>query len=102
MVVTDKSGTLAAMTRQAYLGAGMKHTKNDKEVGWEEIRESQKEQNGHTSMLIKCFRIGAYWKHRDRVRETMMGEGQSVCPLTLLYKDHKGWDASMGTTPPIY
>ena len=30
----------------------------------------------------------------------MMGEGQSVCPLTLLYKDHKGWDASMGTTPP--
>merc|ERR1711942_341518 len=56
--------------------------------------------NGHTSMLIKCFKIGAYWKHGDRVRETMMGEGQAVCPLSLLYKDHKGWSASMGSPPP--
>ena len=73
VVPTDKSGTLAAMTRGAYMRAGLKHTKNDKEVEWEEIRESQKELNGHTSMLIKSFRIGAYWGHGDRVRETMMG-----------------------------
>ena len=43
--------------------------KNDKEVEWAEIQESQKELNGHTSMLIKCFKIGSYWKHGDRVRE---------------------------------
>ena len=100
IVPTDKSGTLAAMSRRAYMEAGMVHTRNDKEVGWEEVRDSQKELNGHTSMLIKSFRIGGYWKHGDRVRETMMGEGQAVCPLSLLYKDHKGWDASKGPTPP--
>ena len=100
IVPTDKSGTLAAMTRSAYMEAGQVHSRNDKEVEWREVQESQKELNGHTSMLIKCFKIGAYWKHGDRVRETMMGNGQALCPLTLLYKDHKGWDASMGTTPP--
>ena len=35
-----------------------------------------------------------------RVRESMMGEGQSVCPLSLLFKDHKGWSAAKGTPPP--
>ena len=100
IVPTDKSGALAVMTRRAYVEAGLKHTRNDKEVGWEEVKESQKDLNGHTSMLIKCFKIGAYWEHGERVRETMMGEGQAVCPLSLLYKDHKGWEASMGSTPP--
>ena len=100
VVPTDKSGTFAVMTRSAYFEAGLSHMKNDKEVGWGEIQESQKELNGHTSMLIKCFKIGSYWKHGDRVRETMMGNGQAMCPLSLLYKDHKGWVPGMGSTPP--
>ena len=29
-----------------------------------------------------------------------MGENQSVCPLSLLFKDHKGWEASSGKDPP--
>ena len=82
------------------MAAGLLHTKNDKEVGWDEIQESQKELNGHTSMLIKCFKSGAYWKHGERVSETVMRNGQSLCPLTLLYKDHKRWIPGMGTTPP--
>ena len=36
----------------------------------------------------------------DIIRETMMGEGLTVCPLTLLFKDHKGWNSDMGTIPP--
>ena len=98
IIPTDKSGRLAAMSRTAYLEAGMSHTRKDTEVSWEKIKESQRELNGHVSMLIKCFRIGSYWKHGFRARETMMGDGQSVCPLSHLYKDHKGWSASLGTT----
>ena len=30
----------------------------------------------------------------------MLGEGLSVCPITLLFKDHKGWDNSQGSVPP--
>ena len=68
----------------------MKHTKNDLEVGWDAIKESQKELNGHVSMMIKFFKIGKYWDHAPRIRETTMGEGLSICPLSLLFKDHKG------------
>ena len=100
VIPTDKSGNLAVLSRSTYLKAGLSHTKNDKEVTWSEVRESQRELNGHVSMLVKTFKIGSHWKHGFRVRETMMGENQSVCPLSLLYKDHKGWSPSKGTVPP--
>ena len=29
-----------------------------------------------------------------------MGEGLSTCPLSLLFKDHKGWSPTSGTGPP--
>ena len=93
IVPTDKSGRLAIMTRAAYMEAGLKHTLKDKLVGWQEIKDSQKELNGHVSMLIKSFRIGSRWDHGARVRETTMGEGLSICPMSLLFKDHKGWDS---------
>ena len=51
-------------------------------------------------MLIKFFKIGHHWDHGARIRETTMGEGMSVCPLTLLFKDHKGWTSDSGTVPP--
>ena len=97
---TDKSGCLAVMSGETYKEAGMMHTTRDVQVGWREVRDSQRELNGHVSMLIKIFKIGSYWKHEMRIRETMMGEGQAVCPLSLLYKDHKGWSPEMGTIPP--
>ena len=51
-------------------------------------------------MLIKIFSIGEAWKHTSRVRETMLGESTATCPLSLLYKDHKGWTMNKGTCPP--
>ena len=51
-------------------------------------------------MLVKFFKMGAYWDHGSRIRETTMGEGLSTCPLSLLFKDHKGWSAESGTVPP--
>ena len=29
-----------------------------------------------------------------------MSEGMSICPLSLLFKDHKGWQPDSGTVPP--
>ena len=100
VIPTDKSGNLAIMSQDTYKRAGMKHTMEDMEVTWEQIKDSQRELNGHVSMIIKIFKIGSYWKHELRIRESMMGEGQSICPLSLLFKDHKGWTSEMGTVPP--
>ena len=51
-------------------------------------------------MCIKIFKIGYGWNQVDRIRETMMGEGCSTCPVTLLFKDHKKWDGGSGLVPP--
>ena len=100
IIPTDKSGNLAIMSRSSYLEAGLKHTLGDKEVGWDCIKEAQRELNGHVSMLIKAFKIGQKWDHGARIRESTMGENMSVCPLSLLFKDHKGWTVDSGTVPP--
>ena len=100
IIPTDKSGRIAVMTLEAYKEAGLKHTLKDKEVSWQDIKESQRELNGHVSMMVKIFKIGGYWKHGQRVRETTMGEGLSICPMSLLYKDHKGWSPGGGSVPP--
>ena len=65
-----------------------------------EIKSTQVELNGHVSMLIKTFKIGEGWDHVERMRETMINNSQAVCPLYLLFKDHKGWDQSKGPVPP--
>ena len=100
VVPTDKTSNFSVMTRATYEEAGLKHTVNDAEVGWGELEESQKEINGHMSMVIKIFSMGENWGHMDRLRETMLGGGHTVCPVTLLFKDHKGWRKDMGTVPP--
>ena len=76
-----------------YENAGRKHTRGDVVVEWE---ESQKELNGHVAMILKIFRVGEKWGHVSRIREFMLGNGLTVCPITLLYKDHQGWEKSQG------
>ena len=51
-------------------------------------------------MLIKVFRIGHNLDHGQRVRESMLGSSLEVCPVHLLYKDHKGWTWDKGGVPP--
>ena len=50
--------------------------------------------------MIKIFSFGKAWDHTHRLRESMLGEAMATCPLSLLYKDHKGWSNEMGTLPP--
>ena len=51
-------------------------------------------------MAIKMFNIGGNWDHTDRIRETMLGETLAVCPVSLLFKDHKNWTKDSGSVPP--
>ena len=97
---TDKSGNLCVMSRSTYEKAGQKHVKNDVVVNMTNLWEAQKEINGHVAMCIKMFKIGKEWGHTERVRETMLGEGVAVCPVSLLYKDHKGWKNGSSDIPP--
>ena len=69
-------------------------------MNMDDLKGAQSEINCHTSMLIKAFKIGNSWNHISRVRETMLGEGLSTWPLSLLYKDHKGWTPDIGGCPP--
>ena len=78
----------------------MKHVGVDQVVGNDELWEAQKEINGHVAMAIKMFRAGDTWNHNDRVRETMLGEGVASCPVSLLFKDHKGWVNGSTSIPP--
>ena len=69
-------------------------------MGNNEVWESQKTINGHVSMIIKMFKVGKNWGHTERVRETTMGEGAAPCPVSLLFKDHKGWTRGSQDIPP--
>ena len=97
---TDKSGNFAVMSRRTYEVAGLKHVSEDEVVGWDVIKEAQKEINGHVAMAIKMFGIGRNWGHTDRIRETMLGETLAICPVSLLFKDHKNWTKESGGVPP--
>ena len=48
----------------------------------------------------KLHGIGKDWNHTSRVRESMLGEALATCPLSLLYKDHKGWTSHLWTCLP--
>ena len=100
VVPTDKSGRFAIMSLATYEKAGQAHTSKDEVVEFSEIKSTQVELNGHVSMLIKTFKIGEGWDHVERMRETMINNSLAVCPLYLLFKDHKGWDQSKGPVPP--
>ena len=88
---TDKSGRFAVMKLETYEQAGMKHVALDKEVDLETIKENQRKLNGHCSMWMKIFRMGKDWRHEDRHREVKINNSLEVCPLYLMYKNHKGW-----------
>ena len=68
IIPTDKTGKFAVMSRDTYEIAGLKHTRGDTPADWNILEESQKDINGHVSMLVKCFNMGKNWSHTDRIR----------------------------------
>ena len=100
VVQTDKTGKLCIMSREAYEEAGLVHTIKDEEVGQKKVEEVEREINGNVSLLAKFFRLGKAWNQVGRVRETLLTKSQSVCPMYLTFKDHKGWKVESGKPPP--
>ena len=100
IVQTDKSGRFAVMSKEEYERAGRKHTDKDIEVDLNFLLENQKRINGHISMLVKVFMVGANQKHHSRIRALRITHSLSVAPLYLLFKDHKGWTLDTGTAAP--
>ena len=88
------------MKKEEYLEAGAKHVNNDEEVDLDFLMNNQRKLNGHMSMLLKTFNVGADWKHQARIRATKITWSLSIAPLYLLYKDHKGWTVVTGGPPP--
>ena len=97
---TDKSSRFAVMTMEEYILAGQKHVGKDREVDMEFVGDNEKIINGHISMLLKTFMVGATWSHEGRHRATKINNGLAVSPMYLLYKDHKNWTVEMGGVPP--
>ena len=76
-----------------YEDAGRKHTAGDMEVNLEFVNSNQRLVNGHCSMWCKIFLVGKNWKQEENYSLT-------VCPLKLMYKDHKGWTGLIGGPAP--
>ena len=97
---TDKSGRFCVMTLKTYLEAGLVHTAKDKEASQSDIKSNQSEINGHVSMILKIFCVAGKRGQEDRARETMINNSQTLCPMYLVFKDHKNWTWSTGKPPP--
>ena len=100
VVQTDKSSKFAVMSLESYEKAGAKHTAQDEEVDLEYVIRNERHINGHMSMILKMFMVGATWSHEDRIRATKITHSLSVAPMYILYKDHKGWTVVTGGPPP--
>ena len=73
---TDKSGKLVLDTNENYLRTQKKHVGKDKEVGIEEVGESEKLLYQHSRALVKIFGVGkeAGENQQERISESMKVE----------------------------
>ena len=86
---TDKTGSFAACSLQAYRDMGLAHIRGHKEISWSKASETQRKLNGHTSMWIKMTGLGQQLGQVGRMRETLLSKSVQVPPMYLLVKDHK-------------
>ena len=66
---TDKSGSLCTMPLEMYMSLGSQHTKNDPEITWDTVRETQRIIKGHLRALNRIFRPGKNTNSEERVWE---------------------------------
>ena len=73
----------------------MVHTGRDKKIDTETAKIIQSKVNGNKAMVNKFLKVGSVlWGQVDRLRETMINNSLSVCPIYLTYKDNKDWSSS--------
>ena len=89
IMLTDKSGKFALTDRETYLEMGKPHIEKDKQIDRNEIKEIEKQINGHTSMWIKMTNQGENHNHEGRTRESKISRSNNLAQMRLLLKDHK-------------
>ena len=87
------------MTREQYFELGKVHTDKDIEISPSQIKRIQNTVNDHTHWFNAMSNCGSNWGHNDRMSKNLNDKGEQVCPMTLLFKDHKSW--KMGSAGPI-
>ena len=97
---TDKSKRFCLLTREQYLQSGTQHTSKDLEIEPERVKRVQNYVNDHVNWLKACTNIGINWQHDDRMSRNLRDKGEQVCQMTLLLKDHKGWEETSGKPVP--
>ena len=99
---TDKTGSFAACSTDAYRQMGMEHLRGHREVTWEKAGETQRKLNGHTSMWVKMTGLGQELGQVERMRETFLSKSVQVPPMYLMVKDHKVVQpGSLPSTRPV-
>ena len=79
---TNKKGEM-------YLGMGREHTKKDKEIEWDQVREMERRVNLHTIAQDLMWRSGEDHCNKERIIKSRATRSGNQANLTLLYKDHK-------------
>ena len=92
---TDKSGRFAVLTLEDYERAGMKHVQGDQEVDMEYVKQNNRVLNGHCSMWLRIFLVGANWG-TDTERRNSQGVSLFVlftCCLKITRDGNGTWEA---------
>ena len=79
--------------------SGLVHTRKDIEIEPRHIKKIQKTVNDHVYWLSNILQCGKNWQHSDRMAKNLKDEGEQVCQMSLLLKDHKLW--SPGDPGPV-
>ena len=95
---TDKSGKMSVTRRENYLEMGEDHTKEDKLISREKIREIDKLMSEHSIAWCSMWGTGRNHDQEDRVISSKTSKSENRAKLYLTYKDHK---KIPGKTRPI-
>ena len=86
---TDKSGKIAAMSKEKYLEMGLKNCLDDRKIDRIEVKSREKDTNDHTRMIIKALNAGEAHGHVKRIIDSKVTNSETIAPKYFLFKDHK-------------
>ena len=98
---TDKTGQMAAFSKEEYSKGGDEHTTKDKVITKGEAEEIQRILNGHSSMWAKMLNAGQDHGHETRVRGNLISQADTIPEMHTLIKDHKPLRDGVRTRPVV-
>ena len=89
IVLTDKSGRLAVMSKEHYDRKVSEHTGDDPIVTQNDVAELEHVLSATSSSIARVLRLAETWNQSDRVQSAVKATNSNVPPLAILLKDHK-------------